>query len=209
MGTVLLGERELVLADVQCDHPGRRELTEKLNGDVPKATGTDDHRGRSTDQSRQDALDGLVRREGRVGEGGGADWVEVLDGHEVAGAVDDHVLRHRTVRPQTRRDHPVQAQVLAAVGTHLAHAAPPAAIHDDRLSDLHATGALPQRLDDAGRLVAQRHRHRVGVALLGHGHDELVGVTQSRRRDPEQDLAWSRGRPVDLDEFFRVPNAVY
>jgi hypothetical protein len=52
MGTVLLGERELVVADVQRDHPGRRELTEKLNGDVPKTTGTDDHRGRSTDQSR-------------------------------------------------------------------------------------------------------------------------------------------------------------
>lgn len=31
-----------------------------LNGDVPKTTGTDDRRGRSTDQSRQHARDGLV-----------------------------------------------------------------------------------------------------------------------------------------------------
>ena len=49
--------------------------------------------------------------------------VEVADRDEVAGGVDHHELRHRTVGSQPRRDHPVQAQVLRPIGAHLAHAA--------------------------------------------------------------------------------------
>ena len=103
--------------------------------------------------------------------------------------------------PRSRRDHPVQAQVLGAIGAHLAHTTPPAAVDDDRLPDLDTAGTLPQLLHDAGRLVPQRHRHRVGVSLLGHHHHELVGMTESRGRDPQQDFPRPRRGLVDLHEL--------
>ena len=44
---VLLGEVELVLPDVQRDDPGRGELTQELQGDVPETARADDDSGRS------------------------------------------------------------------------------------------------------------------------------------------------------------------
>ena len=136
--------------------------------------------------------------------------IEVADGNEVTGGVDDHVLRHRTVRSQSWRDHPVQTQVLGAIGAHLAHAATPAAVDDDRLPDLDAAGTLPELLHDAGRLVAQ------ASSASGRGSPPRASSSRTRRSGRVPDaVILSRTSPGPGEglsisiSLGRVPNAVY
>ena len=70
--------------------------------------------------------------------------------------------------------------------------------HDDVVAVLEVVDAGAELLDDAGRLVAERHRHRPRPVAVDH---RQVRVAQPRRRDLDQDLARS-GR-VELDRLDR------
>ena len=68
--------------------------------------------------------------------------------------------------------------------------------HDDVVALLEVVDAGADLLDDARRLVAERHRHRPRPVALDH---RQVRVAQPRRRDLDQDLA--RSRRVELDRL--------
>ena len=99
--------------------------------------------------------------------------------------------RARTVRGRARL-----AQGRAAFGTRAAMAAgrdEHAARHDRRglRSVRHPRADL---FDDAGRFMAQRHRHRPRPVAVDH---RQVGVAQARGFDPHQHLA--RPRRVEFE----------
>jgi len=63
--------------------------------------------------------------------------------------------------------------------------------HDDVIAGLQVGHVLAQRLDDAGGLVAQGHRHRAGTVAVDDGQ---VAMAQAGGGDPHQHLvpAWRR-----------------
>ena len=91
-----------------------------------------------------------------------------------------------------RREVAALAQVLLAAAAARAAAAPPGAVHEHGLADLDAVGAVAERRDGAGDLVAERERQ-----LVGHGpgrpvHQVQVGVAEPGAGDPQEDLARAR-----------------
>ena len=66
---------------------------------------------------------------------------------------------------------------------------------DDMVADLKVGHACPQFLDDAGGLMAERHRHRTGPVAVDDGQ---VGVAKTRRRDLDQHFVGARRRQIDL-----------
>src|SRR5690606_10614524 len=107
-------------------------------------------------------LDRVVRREAGVGEGDVLDRVEVPERDEVAGVVDDHVLRHGAGCTEAGRGDAELggslAVVLLALGAHVAVAAAPRAVDGDGGADLEPGDALAELVDDAGALVAEGER---------------------------------------------------
>lgn len=93
MGADLFRQAQLVLADGEGDHLGRRERPQQLDGHVPQVTVADDHSRRTGDQLQQRLLDRLVRSQTRVGQRDRGDRVQIVQRYEAPRVVGQRVLR--------------------------------------------------------------------------------------------------------------------
>ena len=73
----LASEGELVIADVESDHLGRRKGPEDLDRKMAKAAHADDDGGGAWDELDQGWLDCVVGRQSGVGQWDATDWIEV------------------------------------------------------------------------------------------------------------------------------------
>lgn len=103
-------------------------------------------------------VDGVHRRERRVGQRSSGGWVQVAQLLQVA-CLDEHVLGHRPIRSETgsgweRGAAAVHlAGVLATLDTGPATAAAPEQHHDHRVALCQAVDVGADRVDPAGSLV--------------------------------------------------------
>ncbi len=97
-------EREpaCVLPQVDRDDARRRQLAQKLDGDVPEPADADDHSGRAWAKSPQLGRDRVIRRQRRVGQRRGVHRVQVADRHEQPRRRDDDVLGQPAVEARAR-----------------------------------------------------------------------------------------------------------
>ena len=107
--------------------------------------------------------------------------------------VDVQALRTRQQRPRTVRGGARLAQRGPTVGTRGAVAAARHEDDDDVVADSQVVDVGAERFDDAGRLVSEGHRQGPRPVPVDH---RKVGVTETRGRDLQQDLA--RPRWIEL-----------
>jgi len=135
--------------------------------------------------------------------------------------VDDHLLGKRRQVEELVEVLALPGQPLGDAGRHLhlgcladrevaaqaelAVAAEHRQARDDVVAGLDVGDVLADRLDDAGRLVPQHHRHRRRVGAL----DEVqVAVAEARGGGPDQDLAPLRLGDRDVLDRHRLARSV-
>ncbi len=138
----------------------------------------------------------MVGRQSGVGEGRRLHRVQVTEGQEVAGVVDQHVPRHAAIGAQACRHRGELALALAIVLQPLdaaaALAATGRAIDGDRLADFQPGDAGAQRLHPTRVLVTEGEGWLEGHHARLKVVDEVqVGVAQAGATHPHQHLAWT------------------
>ena len=159
MGADLAGQRQLLLGDVQGDHPGRAQGAKDLDADVAEAAHPEDDGGAAGDQLGQRALDRVVGRQPGVGQRHIPDGVKVAERDEVTPVVHQQVLGDRAGSAEAGREDAepgcAQAVVLLALGALGAEPAAPRAVHGDRVTQLPSGDAGPEGGHGARALVAR------------------------------------------------------
>ena len=224
-GAELACEGELVVGEVDGDdlaRPGGDRTQQRAQADATQP----DHRGRgagldpggvddrthagehgAAEQGgfveRQLGIDldqRIARDRGVLGEAGDAQMM--LDRRAV-GTVQPARARQQRACPVDRRTRLAQGWTALGAGAAMATG------RDEHADHVIAAGeigdARPDLLDDAGRLVAERHRQRARPVAVDH---RQVGMAQARGLDPHQHLAGTRQIELELLDHQRLRGCV-